>query len=257
MAAFAHECTRQAGERVLNQRGGALVNRLLVEADRKGMPLTLLSGPVNDAARSDWQGRFDRALVDALGAAERVFTQPTGGRRFLQETLVVLANTLPEGTLVVSLLLLLWRYFVPEDGKAAPGLFDALLPFVLTLVVLVLLQGLIALLLPTRWAAVRDEFRRQLRDKLDAEYTAVYGPLPGETAAALARAGAGGQDAGGGGRGAGVAGGAADGRDRRRAVRERVTVPAPSDRMPYPGDHAGPTRPDGFRERGGVSPPVE
>ena len=41
LAAFAHECTRVAGEKVLNQRAGALVNRLLVEADRQRFPLRI------------------------------------------------------------------------------------------------------------------------------------------------------------------------------------------------------------------------
>ena len=53
LAAFAHECTRVAGEKVLNQRAAALVNRLLVEADRQRFPLPLLNGPTHEAARAD------------------------------------------------------------------------------------------------------------------------------------------------------------------------------------------------------------
>ena len=78
LAAFAHECTRVAGEKVLNQRAGALVNRLLVEADRQRFPPGLLNGPANEAARADWQVRYDRALIEALAEVERSLTRPRG-----------------------------------------------------------------------------------------------------------------------------------------------------------------------------------
>ena len=45
LGAFVQECARTAGERVLDQRTTALVNRLLVEGDQKGFPLTLLNDP--------------------------------------------------------------------------------------------------------------------------------------------------------------------------------------------------------------------
>ena len=38
LGAFVQECARTAGERVLDQRTTALINRLLVEADAKGFP---------------------------------------------------------------------------------------------------------------------------------------------------------------------------------------------------------------------------
>ena len=60
-----------------------------------------------------------------------------------------------------------------------------LLPFALTLIVLILLHLLGSLVLPVRWAAVKEEFRRQLVTRLDEELIAVYGPIPVETAEAL------------------------------------------------------------------------
>src|SRR4029453_612063 len=39
LGAFVQECARTAGERVLDQRVAALVNRLLVEGDQKGIPV--------------------------------------------------------------------------------------------------------------------------------------------------------------------------------------------------------------------------
>ncbi|HEX3149150.1 MAG TPA: GTPase [Gemmataceae bacterium] len=187
LAAFAHECTRVAGERVLNQRAGALVNRLLVEADRQRFPLPLLNGPTNEAARTDWQVRYDRALMEALAEVERIRTRPRGIRKLLHVSVVTLSNILPELVFVASFLLLLWRFFDPQSVGYKVTSLDLLLPFALTLFVLVVLQLLSALLLPVRWSSVRDEFHRQLVSRLETELAAVYGPIPGDTAAALLR----------------------------------------------------------------------
>lgn len=187
LAAFAHECTRVAGEKVLNQRAAALVNRLLVEADRQRFPLPLLNGPTNEAARTDWQIRYDRALMEALAEVERSRTRPRGFRKALHVIIVTLSNVLPELVFVGSFLLLLWRFFDPQGVGYKVTTIDLLLPFALTLFVLVVLQLIGALVLPVRWSGVRDEFRRQLVSRLEAELQAVYGPIPGETAEALLR----------------------------------------------------------------------
>jgi hypothetical protein len=185
LAAFAHECTRVAGEKVLNQRAGALVNRLLVEADRQRFPLPLLNGPTHEAARSDWQVRYDRALMEALAEVERNRTNPSGLRKVLQVSVITLSNVLPELTFVAAFIVLLWRYIV-QTGVTV-SLSDLLLPFALTLVVLILLQLLGAMVLPVRWAAVREEFHDQLVTRIEDELSAVYGPIPAETAEALLR----------------------------------------------------------------------
>jgi energy-coupling factor transporter ATP-binding protein EcfA2 len=187
LAAFAHECTRVAGEKVLNQRAAALVNRLLVEADRQRFPLPLLNGPTNEAARTDWQVRYDRALMEALAEVERSRTRPRGLRKALHVTVVTLANVLPELVFVASFLLILWRFFDPQGVGYKVTSLDLLLPFALTLFVLVFLQFVSAVLLPVRWSAVRDDFRRQLVSRLESELQAVYGPIPQETAEALLR----------------------------------------------------------------------
>lgn len=180
LAAFAHECTRVAGEKVLDKRGGAMVNRLLVEADRNAFPLQLLNNATTDAARIDWHERYDRALIEALAEVERTFTQPQGARRVVQTTLVTVANLLPEATFVSAFLLLLWRFFM--DKAYQPSIFDVLLPFVLTIVVLIVMQILVALLLPLRWAAVRGEFHKQLIERLHGVLANVYAEIPEETA---------------------------------------------------------------------------
>ena len=80
---------------------------------------------------------------------------------------------------------LFWRYFV-ETGVSV-SMFDLLLPFALTLITLILLQLVGALILPVRWSAVRDEFRRAARDAAGGGTRGVYGPIPAETAEALLR----------------------------------------------------------------------
>src|SRR5438034_8649609 len=62
VTAFAYDCAKAAGERVLDQRTTALVNKLLVEADAKGFPLTLLADPAKAAGTRDWPDKRTRAL---------------------------------------------------------------------------------------------------------------------------------------------------------------------------------------------------
>jgi energy-coupling factor transporter ATP-binding protein EcfA2 len=183
LAAFAHECTRVAGEKVLNQRAGALVNRLLVEADRQRFPLTLLNGPTADAARADWQTHYDRALMESLTEVEHICTHPRGLRKVLHVTLVTLSNFLPEIVLIGAFLRLAWMYSMVEGVN--PSLTDLVLPFAFTLVVLILLQMLTTVLLPMRWSSVREEFDQQLTTHIDEILQRVYGSIPNATAQAL------------------------------------------------------------------------
>jgi ABC-type transport system involved in cytochrome bd biosynthesis fused ATPase/permease subunit len=83
---------------------------------------------------------------------------------------------LPELVFVSAFILLLWRYFMVEEYHIS--LVDLLLPFALTLVVMIFLQLLIAVVLPMRWGAVKEEFRRQLARRLASEMERVYEPIP-------------------------------------------------------------------------------
>ena len=100
-------------------------------------------------------------------------------------TVVTLSNFLPELVLVGAFLVVFWRYFVETNVNVS--LMDLLIPFILTLVSLILLQLLGAMVLPVRWPAVREEFRRQLVTRLEGELRAVYSQIPTETAAELLR----------------------------------------------------------------------
>lgn len=179
------DCCRAAGERSLDQRGSALANRLLVLAGEEGFPVPLLSGPTESATRLDWRQRFNTALNESLNAAQQVWSKPTGTRRWLQLGLVSAANWLPNVALISALVLLMWRYFVLEGYQWK--WVDVAMPFLVTLIVLVLMQVLINVLLPMRWAAIRAEFRRQLEQRLRATLADAYLIVPGEVATALDR----------------------------------------------------------------------
>lgn len=184
LGAFVQECARTAGERVLDQRTSALINRLLVESEAKGFPLTLLSEPAGAAGRLDWHEKVTRAVIEALAEVERQAANPTGVRRAVRGTLGVMANALPELALVATVGTLLWNFFVPTPN-VVPDLFQMSLVVLIPLVVIVALHLLVLLLLPVRWPAIRHEFRKQLGTRLAAELGRAYLALPDEVAGAI------------------------------------------------------------------------
>jgi hypothetical protein len=182
LGAFVHECARTAGERVLDQRTTALVNRLLLEGDQQGFPLHLLNEPTTAGGRLDWRERDTRAVIDALAEVERAATRPTGWRRAVRGTLSVLANTLPEIGLIATVGILLYNFIVKQE---TPGLFALSLVILVPLMVVAIFHLLILLLLPVRWPAIRDRFRDKLGTRLDEELERVFLPIPVEIATAL------------------------------------------------------------------------
>ncbi len=184
LGAFVQECARTAGERVLDQRSTALINRLLVEGEAKGFPLTLLTDPATCAGRLDWRERMTRGVIEALAEVERQATNPTGFRRLIRGALSLMANTLPEIALVATVGTLLWNFFVPTP-PVIPDFFQMSLVVLIPLIVIVALHLLILLLLPVRWPAIRYQFRKQLGVRLAAELGHAYLAIPGEVSTAI------------------------------------------------------------------------
>lgn len=182
LGAFVQECARTAGERVLDQRTTALINRLLVDADTKGFPLSLLTNATNAAGKLDWRDRMTRAVIEALAEVEHQATHPTGWRKLLRDTLSLFANTLPEVSLVATAGVLLWNFFIHNE---VPDFFRMSLVILVPLLVIIVFHLLILLLLPVRWPAIRSEFRRQLGDRMAAELGRAYLAIPGEVAIAI------------------------------------------------------------------------
>jgi energy-coupling factor transporter ATP-binding protein EcfA2 len=179
LAAFAHGCARTAGDRVLDQRGAALVNKLLVDANQGGFPVALLNERTAAVSKFDWDERYTRTLLDGLTEVEREFTNPTGAKAVVQSVVRLLANYLPEATFISSFLIVLWKFTVPE---ASLSVTNFLIPPLTTIGVLILLHMLISLVFPVRWPSIRDEFREKLEAKLNQEFQRAYLPVPTEVA---------------------------------------------------------------------------
>jgi hypothetical protein len=185
VATFTHAASDVASNRLLDSRGKALTNRLLVEADTQGFPLSVLNEPVEARAAFDWRQRYAQTLNDVLHQVERQWSQPSGVRRAVQTVVVWLTDWVPPLALLAAFVNLLWRFFDPNKVGYTVQVSDILLPFVVLIAVLILLHILIGLLLPLRWPAIRGEFQRELEARLRQELEGVYLPIPGEVAEAL------------------------------------------------------------------------
>jgi hypothetical protein len=183
LAEFTRVCTAAASDRQLDARSRALANRLLVEADRQGFPLALLSAPTESASRIDWRQRYAQAVMEVLGQVEHGWSRPTGTRYVAQKAIGLLADWLPLPTLLAAFAVPLWRYFM--DVNYQPALVHFVLPLIVVLVELVIFHILIVIFLPLHWRAIRDEFHRQLEARLRAELAQVYEKVPADVAANL------------------------------------------------------------------------
>jgi hypothetical protein len=175
---FTRSCSAAASDRHLDARGRALANRLVLEADQQGFPLSLLTQPAEAAAKLDWRQRYSQAMIDVLSKVEQEWARPTGPRRYLQGAVVLLADWLPGTAFIAALAWLLWLFFDLGQQSYHPHLYDWLLPFVLMLSVCMILHVFVALLLPLRWQAIREEFQRQLTRTLQGELMSAYHAIP-------------------------------------------------------------------------------
>ena len=182
LVALLAQCSRDASDRHLDARHKALVTRLLLEAERLGVPLTLLQSRVAPVDALDWRARRAQAMLEVFTEVERAWVEPTGSRRVIHRTMLFLGNTLPSLSLFLMVALLLWQYFMEKRSFA---FYDLLLPFAVVVFTMVILHVLIALVLPMRWPALRAEFRSELVRRLEGDVIAQYLPLPAELASDL------------------------------------------------------------------------
>jgi hypothetical protein len=184
LSTFTRACTGAAADRSLDARNKALANRLLIEADRLGFPLSLLSEPTEATARIDWRQRHAQVLIEVLGQIEHQWSRPTGLRYYLQGLLILLADWLPLLTLGGVAGVLLWGYTVQDPPRRFEW-GDLFLLFAAVLMVLIILHVLVSLFLPLRWPAIRSEFQGQLERRLHADLEEAYTAVPNEVAALL------------------------------------------------------------------------
>lgn len=173
---FTRACSQAASERHLDARGKALANRLLVKADEQGFPLDLLSEPTENAAKIDWRQRYAQGMIEGLSQVEHEWNKPTGLRRWLRQSIVLLADWVPLISLVAAAGVSLWRFFMQDNYQ--PQLIDFLMPLGVLLLVLLILHILIILLLPLRWRAIRGQFEDLLEKRLRQELDNVYANVP-------------------------------------------------------------------------------
>ncbi|MBX7104172.1 MAG: GTPase domain-containing protein [Gemmataceae bacterium] len=173
-----------AGRRGLQSRLQTMTDRMLVSADGVGFPPDLLKPRLDDLAALDWPGQLRSAVGAALSSVESDWTNPKGGRKLMQSGLVFIANIVPEVVFVGAVLSLLWYWFMKEGYALTLG--SALMPFVLTLAVLMVFHILIVLLLPLRWPAIRGQFLRRLTAEGRERIGAAYLPAPEAVAGELA-----------------------------------------------------------------------
>lgn len=184
LVSFIQGCARTAADRSLGRRMTALSNRLLVDADHRGFPISLLNDRTLEAARGDWEDRLTRCVVESLVETEQEAAKPTGWRKYVRGTVTFLGNVLPEVILLGSLVVVLWLFIVEQ--QVPNSLVYLLSPIYATLAVMIVIHLLVIVLLPVRWPAISGEFRSRLRNKLAAEFRSVFGPIPNEVAAQVA-----------------------------------------------------------------------
>jgi energy-coupling factor transporter ATP-binding protein EcfA2 len=185
LATFTRACSDVAANRQLDARNKALANRLLIDADAQGFPLSVLTEPIESLAVLDWRQRYAQIVTEVLDHVEQQWARPSGARRVTQTLIVWLADWVPPLALLAALVNLLVRYFDPYGRGYQVSIYDALLPLVVLLAVLVILHLLIALMLPLRWPAIRGEFHKLLEERIRGELESVFTPVPEEVADAL------------------------------------------------------------------------
>jgi energy-coupling factor transporter ATP-binding protein EcfA2 len=186
LGTFTNACSHEAASRQLDARSKALVNQLLVEADSAGFPVPILAESLDSLGKIDWRKHWASCLSQALDTVEKQWSRPTGSRQALQSAIVFLADYLPPLTLLAGLAVFLWRFFDPMSHGYNVQLIDALLPLVALLMVLILLHLVINLLLPLRWSNIRDEFGKQLLQRVRSQLDSVYLEVPSDVAIKLA-----------------------------------------------------------------------
>jgi hypothetical protein len=188
LAMLTNASSEVAANRHLDARVKALVNRLLVVAEAQDYPLKVLTEPMDALAKIDWRQKWARGLSEVLNKVEKQWTRPTGVRRWVQGTVVLLADFVPGLALLAALGNLFLRIFDPWDHyKGVPVTwFHMFLPLIVLLAVLVALQLLISRLLPLRWEQIRGEFHRQLETHVRQELQSVYLEVPADEADKLA-----------------------------------------------------------------------
>lgn len=169
------ECIRAAKERAWDERLKGLGNRLLMEAEKEGFPISLLHEPIAKVATMDWQERLHDAVSEAMRLVEQICVRPTGFQRVQHALLIRLGNVIPVLTFFGGYLLVMYRFYVERIPPAMPDLFA---PAFFALLSLVLVHAITDWLLPLNWRTIRGHFREQLTEFLRVAFETEYRMIP-------------------------------------------------------------------------------
>jgi hypothetical protein len=102
-------------------------------------------------------------------------------RWWVQGIVILLADWLPLLTVGLIAGVLLWGYIVQENPRTFAWSDLLMIPGAL-LLVLIFLHVLVALLMPLRWPAIRNQFHKQLERRLHQDLEQAYASVPLEVA---------------------------------------------------------------------------
>lgn len=188
VATFTRACSKVASERSLDARNRDLANRLETEADKHDFPLTLIAEPTEAAARIDWRQRYADALIEVLTHVEKQWSKPKGVRRIIQLALVMIGNFGAPLVLFAAYGMMFADFFnlFGRQNHQQPELTTVLLvPLAITLIFMTLLYVVVSLALPLRWNRIRNEFHKELEERLRTALCSTFAAIPQDRAEAL------------------------------------------------------------------------
>ncbi|QVL34413.1 50S ribosome-binding GTPase [Telmatocola sphagniphila] len=168
-------CVSSTGEKVLEKRLEGLANRLLVSADQAGIAANQINAPITESRKEQGAALYEKSLMAAWQDLDSDRSSPSVPKHLLQTGVIQVANFLPGIVLIAGYLYLMWNFFVLNTQ---PSLFQVILPVLLTLIVILLLQLVVSWVLPFKWTAVREEFRRTILEKTSRDLQLAFGDIP-------------------------------------------------------------------------------
>jgi energy-coupling factor transporter ATP-binding protein EcfA2 len=185
LAGLVSACSQAAADRHLDAREAALANRLFVQADTAGLPISALNELISDHPSTNWRARVPELLRQSFDELAKSWQYAEQKTSFWQRGLIWFGNSLPLATVLLTSVLLLADYFLATPRRTFAW-SDLFLPFSAALLVLLVFVLSLNLLLPSRWPAIRSALRRRLREQVLAILREHYLPLLAKLSSNLA-----------------------------------------------------------------------
>lgn len=185
LAGLVMACTQAVADRHLDARERALPNRLLVQADVAGLPISALNELMSSLPTTNWRARVPGLLRDCFEDVAKSWQNSGQQAHLWRRGLIWFGNALPLGIVMLTSVLLLADYFLASPRRSFTW-SDLFLPFAAAFLALVVFVLLLNLLLPSRWPAIRSSLRRRLCDQVLKILRDHYLSLPAKLSSSLA-----------------------------------------------------------------------